>query len=192
MWSVAPLNTTAIRSAGAWLDIADMTLSLSLPNTTSVIVSYGVSVVADKPTHPGGDFLNDAGLEASGLGDFLGARLTIDGVPYRQSGSHVSALGSMERSARQLRGHMVLPLQGGNHTVKLQWRKWGRFVRSWSTRYGVLHSALHSVCVGVAGCRALLMVVDVCCAAASLKMGSWPAAICLPAQRTTQCLQRSH
>ena len=58
----------------------------------------------------------------------------VDGVPYRQSGSHVNPLASLERSARQLRGHLVVTLPAGNHTVKLQWRKWGTYVRAWQSR----------------------------------------------------------
>jgi hypothetical protein len=136
MWSVAPLNSTSISTAGVWVDMPDMSLSCTLARQTSLVLSYGVSVIAEKPLHPGGDFLND-NQEASGLGDFLGARLTVDGVPYRQSGSHVSPLASLERSARQLRGHLVLNMPAGNHTVRLQWKKWGTFVRSWSSKYAL-------------------------------------------------------
>jgi hypothetical protein len=110
-----------------------MALTIALADTTSVVVSYGVSVLAVKPVHPGGDFINDNQVN-SGLGDFLGARLKVNGIPYRQSGSHVSPLGSLERAAQQLRGHLVLSLPQGNHTLVLQWRKWGHFVRVWSCR----------------------------------------------------------
>jgi hypothetical protein len=133
MWSVSPLNSTSISISGTWMDMPDMVVTCMLATQTPVVLSYGVSVLADKPLHPGGDFLND-NQEASGLGDFLGARLTVDGVPYRQSGSHVSPLASLERSARQLRGHLVLSLPAGNHTVRVQWKKWGTFVRSWYSK----------------------------------------------------------
>ncbi len=136
-----PVN---ISSAGAWVDI-DLSLHFLLANNaTPTVITYVVSVMADKPHLPGGDFLTDAtfvtsnqeqtGLGTNGLGDFLGARVVVDGVPYRQSGSHVNPLASLERSARQLRGHLVVQLPAGNHTVKLQWRKWGSYVRAWQSR----------------------------------------------------------
>lgn len=94
--------------------------------------SYTIAVTAQKPNHPGGDFLND-NSDLSGLGDFVGARIVIDGVPYRQSGSHASPAGATERSTAVLRGMLVHAVSGGNHTVKVQWRRWGSFVRAWSS-----------------------------------------------------------
>jgi hypothetical protein len=144
MWSVSSVNPTNITTPGSWVDLADLFLHFTVSNTTSTVITYVVTVVADKPHLPGGDFLTDpifitanqeqTGLGTNGLGDFLGARVVVDGVPYRQSGSHVNPLASLERSARQLRGHLVVNLAPGNHTAKLQWRKWGSYVRGWQSR----------------------------------------------------------
>ena len=65
--------------------------------------------------------------------DFLAGRLKVDAIPYRQSGSHVSPLSSLESSSRQLSGSLIIELGKGNHTVHLQWRKWGHVVTKWTT-----------------------------------------------------------
>ena len=43
--------------------------------------------------------------------DFLAGRLKVDAIPYRQSGSHVSPLSSLESSSRQLSGSLIIELE---------------------------------------------------------------------------------
>ena len=133
MWSVAPTTTAAIADEGTWLDVEDTTLEFTLMESTTVSIAYTLLAQADKAYHPGGDFLNQGGSDESGLGDFLGTRLVVDGVPYRQSGSHLSPMTSFEMSTGELTGVAYLDLRPGNHTATLQWKKWGTFVRSWSS-----------------------------------------------------------
>lgn len=132
MWSATPSTVAKLLHPNAWVMVPGLNLTLSLPNEDTVVISYTLSVTADKPHHPGGDFLNDA-QPNSGLADFVGARLVVDGIPYRQSGSHTSPLGRFEVSASQLRGQLVAELGSGAHQVQVQWRKWGAFVRSWAS-----------------------------------------------------------
>ena len=70
--------------------------------------------------------------------DFVGARLVVDGVAFRQSGSHMAAFSSFESSAGELIGNLILFLEEGSHAVKLQWKKWGKFVRSWACQPNLL------------------------------------------------------
>ena len=52
----------------------------------------------------------------------MGARLVVDGVPYRGSGSHTAPLGSAGTVAQQLSGTAITDLAPGTHTATLQWR----------------------------------------------------------------------
>ena len=132
MWSATPSTSAILRQPNKWLPVPGLSLTITLPDEDTVYMSYTISVTADKPHHPGGDFLNDA-QKNSGLVDFAGARILVDGVPYRQSGSHASPTGRFEVATSQLRGMLVAELGAGNHTIEVQWRKWGSFVRSWSS-----------------------------------------------------------
>jgi len=130
----SPVTDASISSDRVWEPVHGMNVSVSLASPASVLVTYSLPVGADKPHLPGGDFLNTPGLPSSGLGDFLGSRLVVNGQAYRQSGSHVSPLSSLERTARQLRGMLTLHLPAGEHTVIVQWKRWGNWVRSWYSR----------------------------------------------------------
>ena len=132
MWSVAPITSATITEEGSWQDVPDTSVDFVLFESTTVAIAYTLLAEADKDYHPGGDFLNQGGADESGLGDFLGTRLVVDGVPYRQSGSHLSPMTSFEASTGELTGNLYLELAPGNHTATLQWKKWGTFVRSWS------------------------------------------------------------
>ena len=127
-WSIQPSSSTTIDKVGKWYDVADTRVNFSLQRTGLVVIHYNLVARASKPQHPGGDFLNGGGNRMSSNSDFLAGRLKVDAIPYRQSGSHVSPLSSLESSSRQLSGSLIIELGKGNHTVHLQWRKWGHVV----------------------------------------------------------------
>ncbi len=62
--------------------------------------------------------------------DSLQTRLTVDGVPYRESASIFRTVTRMAGSG-SLTGSMVLNLTAGTHVVQLQWMKTGSGVASW-------------------------------------------------------------
>ena len=135
-WSVQPSSTAKITEAGRWQDVADTSIIFSLQRAAIVVVDYDLVAKATKLYHPGGDFVNSRTQQLSSNGDFLATRLAVDGMPFRQSGSHVSPVSSLESSSRQLSGTVVVQLPKGNHSVKLQWKKWGHVVHSWSSSPG--------------------------------------------------------
>jgi hypothetical protein len=131
-WSLAPTTFATIRTTGIWTDMPQNTLNFHLDRESHVIVRYQMVVRASKSSHAGGDFLNDHQTASTTVSDYLGARLLLDGMPHRQSGSHAAPLGAYESSTRQMSGYIVTRLGAGDHQVTLQWRKWGSAVSSWS------------------------------------------------------------
>ena len=69
--------------------------------------------------------------------DSISARLTVDGVPYRESGAAFS-LTSTSFASGVLERDFMLELQAGKHSVVVQWRKWGDTVRSWRSNPALL------------------------------------------------------
>ena len=135
MWSAQPENPVTLRSSAAgWQPVANTSVQFDLEYAGAVLLSYHMLVTGDKPHHPGGDFINDVQRPESGVRDVVGARLVVDGVAMRQSGSHATPVGALEVASEQLDGHLILNLAAGVHNVTLEWRKWGSFVRSWSNR----------------------------------------------------------
>ena len=130
MWSVSPKSRAVIRHQGAWERVDGCEMHIFLENPSSVVITYDMYVYGEKPHHPGGDFLND-NQEASAVRDHLTSRVVIDGVPYRQSGASVNPLSSLEKGGGELRSFVVLQLPEGNHTIALEWKKWGSVVRGW-------------------------------------------------------------
>ena len=131
MWSTdlreeAVLNVSS--AALGWVDVPGSEVSFIVTRESLVMSTFTAVVVADKPYLPGGDFVSDTNA------DFVGMRLTVDGKPYRQSGAHTNALSSFEASRSTLVGSLIAEFGMGEHVVRLQWRRWGDFVRSWSVR----------------------------------------------------------
>jgi hypothetical protein len=148
MWSVQPPATAILTTEGSWQDVKDTSVVVPLNNEAVVMISYSLVALSSKKFHAGGDFIND-NQKNSGAKDFIGCRLMVDGTPYRQSGSHISPAGSLESSTGILDGYLLAELGPGNHTITLQWRKWGSFVRSWSNRpnFGDGHVSGRSITV---------------------------------------------
>lgn len=119
---------------------------------TKIVISYNLPVTYNKKYAPGTDFLPN---EGTGSTDFLSARLVIDGKPFRHSGSHVSASASLGINTLELDGHIAVILTSGNHTVQLQWKKQGTYVRVWvsDVSFGGGPSAVRSVVARVASKR---------------------------------------
>jgi len=131
-WSLAPRARASIHTTGQWMNLPGNTLSFSLQEPSHVVVKYQMIVLSNQLHHAGGDFINSGQSTSTVVSDFLGARLLLDGMPSRQSGSHAAPIGALEISTRQLSGYIITRLGVGNHTVSLQWRKWGTQVSSWT------------------------------------------------------------
>ena len=128
-WSVSPRSRAVISDTGTWTDLPDSTLAFDLEREAHVVIRYVLVAVANKQYHAGGDFINEHQAASSTVSDYLGARLLLDSIPYRQSGSHAAPLSALETSTRQVSGYIVTRLGAGLHTVTLQWRKWARACR---------------------------------------------------------------
>jgi hypothetical protein len=132
-WSLSPSQRASITETGKWFDLPNNTLTFTLTRESHVVIKYLMVVVANQRHHTEkGNLLARSELIDTVDNDFLGARLMLDGMPYRQSGSHAAPLSSMEASTRQMSGYIVSRLGAGSHTIKLQWRKWGTSVGSWT------------------------------------------------------------
>jgi hypothetical protein len=62
--------------------------------------------------------------------DFVGSRLLIDGVAYRETGSLFHTITRTYKSGI-LAGALSLLLSKGPHTIQVEWRKWGENVPNW-------------------------------------------------------------
>lgn len=135
MWSSRPLSDTSIRSQKAWEDVQGTNLTLQLEGEAEVLFSYYMMVQSTGTAQTSGsDFLNSGVSTTGGLSDFLQLRLVVNGIPYRQSSSHVSPGLALGYSQELLSGHAVISLGSGSHDVQLQWKKVGTQVTSWSSR----------------------------------------------------------
>jgi len=134
LWSSQPLSEASISVAGQWEDVADTSISLSLPGDAQVFVSYNIPIrgiwsLNHQPT--------DIGSRFSGRQDILQVRVSIDGIPMRQSASHVSVgsqSGGNDSLVTSLRGHTVAELRNGSHVMNLQWKKTGHRLSSWRSK----------------------------------------------------------
>ncbi len=103
-----------------------MSLQLEMPRAWPLHLLYFLQVRPQSA--PGADVLGDP--------DFLGARLLVDDVAFRESGSVFRTASRALRSS-VLTGALSLPLSTGRHGVMLQWRKWGSSVPLWFSQPGV-------------------------------------------------------
>lgn len=131
-WSISPRIRASIHTTGKWINLPGNTLHFHVKQESHVVVKYQMVVLSNQLHHAGGDFINSGQATSTVVSDFLGARLLLDGMPYRQSGSHAAPVGALEVSNRQLSGYIITRLGAGNHSVSLQWRKWGNKVSSWT------------------------------------------------------------
>ena len=116
-WSVSPRSRAVISDTGTWTDLPDSTLAFDLEREAHVVIRYVLVAVANKQYHAGGDFINEHQAASSTVSDYLGARLLLDSIPYRQSGSHAAPLSALETSTRQVSGYIVTRLGGRWHSV---------------------------------------------------------------------------
>ncbi|CAM9343751.1 unnamed protein product, partial [Hapterophycus canaliculatus] len=119
-YSTAGNTDVRINETETWNEIPGLRLNLELPEPVSIRILYSISVMPDQ------DFTSGASQAA----EDISARLVVDGVPYRESiGSY--AILSRHMSSGILERDLVLGLQAGEHTLAVEWRKWGSHVRAW-------------------------------------------------------------
>uniref|UniRef100_K3WKI4 IPT/TIG domain-containing protein n=1 Tax=Globisporangium ultimum (strain ATCC 200006 / CBS 805.95 / DAOM BR144) TaxID=431595 RepID=K3WKI4_GLOUD len=118
--SVYNLNQLRKGATGEWSDVGDSILQFNLPTATQVTLSYNLPVAqSDNPQFSSwsDEFWNR-----------IQTRLVVDGVAYRHLSSYVD--GNV-RGIKNAKANMVVPLPGGTHTARLQWKnvdgnKWTR------------------------------------------------------------------
>ena len=133
-WSINPATSAILENSEAgWHSVNDTELKVFVDVESVILISYSATVIASKSFLPGGDF---AGESAD---SFLGMRISVDGIPYRQSGSHSNPVSSFETVRTSLSGHLVVTnLAAGSHVIQLEWRSWGSDTTRWSIRPSLL------------------------------------------------------
>ncbi|NER86374.1 MAG: hypothetical protein F6K64_04710 [Moorea sp. SIO3A2] len=116
IWAAQPLTDTSLTSTEGWEDVLETSVTFTLDRTAMIFCTYSINVQPD----------------GNPVSDLLATRLVVDDQGYRQSGSHFQPLTSGDSNVN-LNGNLVLPLQTGSHTVKLQWKKYGNNVASWNS-----------------------------------------------------------
>ena len=115
LWFKQPLTSDIVRNTEAnWKDIKDMTMTFSVPRTWTFVFSYNFLAQPDRSPNK----------EVFTAPDFLGARLLIDGKAYREAAS-ISHTVTATHTVASLSGSVATTLHPGEHTVSVQWRKWG-------------------------------------------------------------------
>ena len=119
IWAAQP-TTNVMTDSSSWVDVSDTSVTFPLDRDT-IICNYSINV---QPLGTPRD-------------DYVGTRLVVDDIAYPQSGSHFQPFTSDHPNVN-LNGNLVLPLRAGEHTVKLQWKKFvgsGRWESNPSWRY---------------------------------------------------------
>lgn len=149
LWAAQPTTMAKVMTDKEWVDVADTSLRFELSEPADMHLLYSMVVRPDQKDgvageNGGGSFLNHR--------DDVGARLLVDGLPYRESGS-VLSLTCLVSCSGILEGSVTLPLAPGNHTVVLQWHKYGTLTRAWRSDPGLLDGYASSRILMVLGER---------------------------------------
>jgi hypothetical protein len=139
MWSARPLSEASIHSDGVWEDMADSNVTVHLEREAEVLASYALTATgfrrqATAPLGANDFFSSSIALSGVGQRNFLQLRISVNGVPYRQSSAHLSPGLSFEANTDSLSGHLAVTLPAGAHDVRLQWKKVGPGVSLWTSR----------------------------------------------------------
>lgn len=139
MWSARPLSEASIRSDGVWEDVADSNVTVHLERDAEVLASYALTATSFRRQSASPLGLSDfysSSIALSGVGqrNFLQLRISVNGLPYRQSSAHLSPGLSFEANTDSLSGHVALALAAGAHDIRLQWKKMGPGVNYWTSR----------------------------------------------------------
>ncbi|NEO94547.1 MAG: hypothetical protein F6K56_31920, partial [Moorea sp. SIO3G5] len=116
IWAAQPDTDVSITSTG-WEYVSDTSVTFTLDRKAIIFCTYSINV------QPNG---NCKGR------NLVATRLVVDGNGCPQSGSHFQPH-SPNHPNVNLNGNLVLPLQTGQHTVKLQWKKVGDNVARWTS-----------------------------------------------------------
>ena len=140
MWTKEILDRNSISSEGDWLDLKKANLNFELDEIAEMRFIYSIMV---RPHGLGP-------RKSFGLRNDLYTRLVIDGTPFYESESWSLAHNSSVTSSL-LKNDLTLDIMPGHHTVKVQWRKWGKYVKSWSCEPSLLDGYASSTFLAVYG-----------------------------------------
>ncbi len=145
MWSSRPMTPAELKVGdsgvfdGSWSAVPNTSVVFELKDSRAIFLSYYMVVMANvREPKPGSPFLqspvNMVGRER------IQVRLSVDGIPFRESASSASPASPYALYRTTLNGNLLIPnLEPGNHTVLLQWKAIGgeggsgdRWVSSWS------------------------------------------------------------
>lgn len=128
MWSASPLSTASLKKPNdVWVDVPDTAVVFEIYNEATVLISYDVAVSRIVE-------FSEASQRTTAESE-VAFRITVDGVPYRGSGSTV---GDNEPEVTVASGYLIRPLLAGQHDVRLQWRRRGERVNKWIISSDVL------------------------------------------------------
>ena len=137
-WSASPSTLDSLNTTGTWQALKGTVVHFRLPKEPSgkewrIFIQYTVQAFTDSSlnTTSGVRFLQPRGTEASK--EYLAARVTLDGQAFRLGGS----LGVAEsgKNYLEIRGALVLDVAEGQHSVSIQWKKWGKVSLQASNRW---------------------------------------------------------
>jgi hypothetical protein len=156
-WSAAPPDAALLTAAGAWAPVDGLALRVRVParargaaavgaaNASAVFVHYALraSSTGAAGANAGLGFLSSRAQGLSSAKDYLGARVTLDGRPFRLGGALATPIaapvlpapgqGNAEAGASapasaaatsqlvEVRGALSLTLAPGVHEIALQW-----------------------------------------------------------------------
>lgn len=120
LWSAQPLSPVRLTEERRWADVRDTSLSFTLSEPVQLRLVYSMVVRPDQGN----------ATDQLQRRDDVAARLVVNGLAYRESGSALS-LTCLISCAGVLEGEVSLRLQPGRHNVSLQWHKFGAFTRAW-------------------------------------------------------------
>ena len=124
-WGGSAGSTANIARTGEWVDIDEAEIAVNLQKGSTALITYHLTVEAVKG-------IGAKLLPSENNKDTLQVRATVDGVPYRSSGSVASTYLVAQRTFSELSCSFTAQMSGNNHTVQLQWKKLGTQVDRWT------------------------------------------------------------
>jgi hypothetical protein len=128
-WSASPSTIDSLNTTGSWFPLKGTVIQFRLPKEPTgkswrIFIQYTVRATIESSinTTNGVRFLQPRTSEVTK--DYIGARVTLDGQAYRLGGS----LGIAEsgNNFAEIKGALVIDILEGQHSVSLQWKKWGK------------------------------------------------------------------
>ena len=125
-----------------WTAIKDTELAFTVEKQSVVVIKYSAGIHVGNRYAPRNS-LFDKHTDR----DFLAMRLVVNGIPFRETGSHMSASRTLRGIVYKLQGSFIRNFKRGKQEVFLEWKRWGDAVDTYWT--GGQHSCRYIVAEGI-------------------------------------------